>query len=135
MSNATEPKPFIADPALIAARYVAVWSEPDARLRRAAITELWAIGGVEFVEGAQFRGHEELDARIAQAYTEFVGSGKFIVAHADDAERHHDIVTFTIQLITNSDRQVAWASRVFLIVDENALIHADYQLTIQPLAS
>lgn len=46
-------------------RYVAVWSEPDPQSRRAAIAGLWEPDGVEYVEGTQFRGHEELDARIA----------------------------------------------------------------------
>ncbi len=135
MANTTGPMPFIPDPALIVTRYVAVWSEPDARLRRTAITELWATEGIEFVEAAQFRGHEELDARITHAYTEFVGSGKYAVAQADDVVGHHDIITFTIQLVATSDRQVAWAARVFLLVDENARIRADYQLTVQPLNS
>lgn len=134
MSNPTEPAPFVADPAHVVNRYVAVWSEPDPGARRSAIAELWTPGGVEFVEGGQFRGHEELDARIANAYTEFVGSGRYTVASADDVTVHHDIITFTIQLIGNGDRQLAWAARVFLLVDESGLVRADYQLTTQPLA-
>ena len=63
------------DTAQIAARYLAVWSEPDPVSRDAAIAGLWAPGGAEFVEGTQFRGHEELDGRITAAYQEFVGSG------------------------------------------------------------
>ena len=60
--------------------------------RRTAIAGLWAPDGAEFVEGAQFRGHDQLDARIAAAYREFVESGKYFVesgkytvASADDA--------------------------------------------------
>ena len=53
-------------------RYLAVWSEPDPQSRRAAIASLWEPDGAEYVEGTQFRGHEELDARIAHAYEEFV---------------------------------------------------------------
>ncbi|MEV5721605.1 hypothetical protein AB0L41_47795 [Amycolatopsis mediterranei] len=121
------------DPAQIAARYTAVWGEPDAHLRRAAITELWASGGVEFVEGAQFRGHEELDARITHAHAEFVGSGKYTVAHADDATRHGDIVMFTVQLISTADGEIAWAARVFLLLDGNGRIREDCQLTVQPM--
>jgi len=58
----------------IVARYAAVWSEPDPGSRRAAIAGLWAADGAEFIEGARFRGHEELDRRIAGAYQEFVAS-------------------------------------------------------------
>jgi hypothetical protein len=45
-------------------------------------------------------GHNALDARIAHAYQEFVATGKYVVTLADDVTRHHDIVTFTIQLTT-----------------------------------
>lgn len=123
----------VVDPTRVAERYTEVWGEPDVHARRAAITELWTDGGVEFVDGAQFRGHEELHARVSHAYEEFVGSGKYTVAHADDVASHDDIVTFTVQLVSTSDGDVAWAARVFLLIDEDGRIREDYQLTVQPL--
>jgi hypothetical protein len=127
--------PQITEPgtAEIAARYVAVWSEPAAQARRAAIARLWAADGAEFVEGIQFRGHEELDARIAGAYQEFVASGRYAVTAAGEAARHDDIVTLTIQL-TAPDGAVAWAARAFLLLGTDGLIREDYQLTVKPLA-
>ena len=113
-------------------RYLAVWSEPDAEIRRSAIAGLWAQDGVEFVEGAQFRGREELAVRIAEAYEAFVGSGRYTVTSAGDASRHDDIATFTIQLATGGG-EVAWAARVFIVLGENGLIQQDYQLTVKPL--
>ena len=83
--------------------------------------------------GIQFRGHEELDGRIARAYDEFVGSGKFHATLADDAIRHDDLVTFTVQLSTH-EGEVAWAARVFVLLGETGRIREDYQLTVQPLA-
>jgi hypothetical protein len=119
---------------MITDRYLAVWSEPDAQSRRAAIGSLWEPDGVEYVEGIQFRGHEELDGRIARAYDEFVGSGKYNATVADDVSRHDDIVTFTVQLSTH-EGEVAWAARVFVRVGETGRIREDYQLTVQPLAA
>lgn len=116
----------------IVERYVAAWSEPDPGSRRAAIAGLWSPDGAEFVEGAQFRGHEELGTRIAGAYEEFVASGRYSVTAADDVTCHGDIVTFTIQL-SAPDGQVGWAARVFLLLDAGAAIEADYQLTVKPL--
>jgi hypothetical protein len=119
----------------ITGRYVAVWNEPDAQSRRAAIEGLWEPDGVEYVEGGiQFRGHEELDGRVARAYDEFVGSGKYNATVADDVSRHDDIVTFTVQLSTH-EGEVAWAARVFVHVGETDRIREDYQLTVQPLAA
>ena len=62
-------------------RYLAVWSEPDAQSRRAAIAALWEPDGVEYVEGVQFRGHDELDGRIA-ARLRGVRGGR-------EVQRHH----------------------------------------------
>jgi hypothetical protein len=116
-------------------RYVAVWNQPDAQSRRAAIEGLWEPNGVEYVDGGiQFRGHEELESRIAHAYDEFVGSGKYNASLADDVSRHDDIVTFTVQLSTH-EGEVAWAARVFIYVGETGRIREDYQLTVQPLAA
>ena len=115
-------------------RYLAVWSEPDAQSRRAAIGSLWEPDGVEYVEGIQFRGHEELDGRIARAYDEFVGSGKYKVTMSDDVSRHDDVITCTVRLSTD-DGDVAWAARVFLVLGETGRIREDYQLTVRPLAA
>ena len=115
-------------------RYLAVWSEPDPQSRRAAIASLWEPDGAEYVEGTQFRGHEELDARIAHAYEEFVASGKYNVTMADDVSRHDDIVTFSVQLST-PEGEVAWVARVFVLLSDAGYIREDYQLTVQPLAA
>jgi hypothetical protein len=116
-------------------RYVAVWNEPDAQARRAAIESLWEPDGVEYVEGGiQFRGHEELDRRIAHAYDEFVGSGKYHATMADDASRRGDIIMFTVQLSTH-EGEVAWAARVFVLLGATRRIREDYQLTVHPLAA
>ena len=130
MPQITEPGPARRS---IVARYAAVWSEPDPGSRRAAIAGLWAADGAEFVEGARFRGHEELDARIAGAYQEFVASGRYAVTTAGNVARHGDIVIFTIQL-TDLGGEVAWAARVFLLLGADGLIREDYQLTVKPLA-
>lgn len=123
----------LTDAELIVEHYLSVWSEPDPELRRRAIASLWTADGVEFVDGAQFRGPQELDARIAEAYTEFVGSGKYAVTSAGDETSHQDLVTFTIQL--TAEGEVAWAARVFLLLAADGRIREDYHLTVKPLAA
>ncbi|QMU70104.1 nuclear transport factor 2 family protein [Streptacidiphilus sp. P02-A3a] len=117
-------------------RYLAVWSEPDAAARRGAVARLWAPDGVEFVEGAQFRGHQGLVERVAQAYELFVGSGEYRIAREEHVTVHGDIVRLTIQLAyARGPRagEVAWAARVFLVLDEDGRIRQDYHLTVRPL--
>jgi hypothetical protein len=119
----------------ISDQYLAVWSEPDAESRRAAIGSLWEADGVEYVDGIhQFRGHQALDARIAHAYDEFVGSGKYDVTTAGDVSQHDDIITLTVQLSTH-EHEVAWAARVFIVLGDSGRIREDYQLTVKPLAA
>jgi len=113
-------------------RYMAVWSVPDADARRAAVAGLWAADGTEFLEGKQFRGHDELTARVARAYEAFVATGKYAITFADDVAWHGDIVTFTAQLTAPSG-EIEWSARVFLVVDSDYLVQEDYHLTIQPL--
>ena len=114
-------------------------ASPTPSRRRAAIAGLWAPDGAEFVEGARFRGHDRLDARIAEAYQEFVASGKYIVASADDATGHHDVITFTIQLVYRQRRPMpeTWPGppASSSSCDDEDLIQEDYQLTVKPLAS
>ncbi len=127
-----------ADPKQLVARYVAVWSEPDPELRRSTISGLWTQDGVEFVDGTQFRGLDELDARVTEAYKQFVESGEYTVAFADDMTSHDDIVMFTVQLIANrgdAAGDVSWAARVFLVLSEDARIQEDYHVTVTPLAA
>jgi hypothetical protein len=119
---------------VIADRYTAVWNESDTQARRLSIAGLWASDGVEYVDGARFNGLDELHDRIACAYTDFVGSGRYLVDRADDARRHDDLVSFTIRLITPGTSEIAWAARVFLLLDSDGRIREDYQLTVQPLA-
>ena len=119
----------------IADRYLAVWSEPDADARRAAVAGLWQPDGVEFVDGGvQFRGHDGLDTRVREAYEQFVATGAYALTSAGDVASHDDIVTFTVQL-TIPDGEAAWAARIFLLLGRDGLIREDYQLTVKPLAA
>jgi hypothetical protein len=114
-------------------RYIAVWNEPDPAARHAAVVSLWAPDGTEFLDGGtQFRGHDDLCARVARAHEAFVASGKYAVTADGDVARHHDIITFTAQL-TAPGGAVDWAARVFLVVSGDGLIREDYHLVVKPL--
>ncbi|MER6565546.1 nuclear transport factor 2 family protein [Streptomyces sp. NPDC001093] len=130
------PQTTVTDVDQIVRRYVAVWSEPDAAARKRAVTELWAPDGVEFVEGTQFRGHERLVERVTEAHGLFVASGEYHVTHDDHVTVHEDVAMFTTQLTYATGPragEVAWAARVFLVLDDDGRILQDYQLTVRPL--
>ena len=136
MSTTTEgANPRIAE---LVARYVAVWSEPDPAVRAATVAELWTPDGVEFIEGAQFRGPNELADRLAEAYETFVQPGTFDVTAAHDLTVHGDVAVFTIELRARTGEaagKVAWDARVFLSLNTDLRIREDYHLTIHPIAA
>ncbi|MGH3169535.1 MAG: nuclear transport factor 2 family protein [Trebonia sp.] len=113
-------------------RYMAVWNEPNPDARRAAVASVWTADGTEFVEGKQYRGHEELTERVGRAYETFVASGKYDITFADDLARHGDMVTFTVQLTAPSG-EIDWSARVFLLISPDNLVKEDYHLTVKPL--
>ncbi|MGW3194136.1 hypothetical protein ACWDBD_05970 [Streptomyces sp. NPDC001118] len=125
-----------ADIDLIVGRYVALWSEPDAATRARTVAELWPADGVEFVEGARFRGHDALVERVTEAHTQFVASGQYELTHDGHVAVHDHVVVFTVQLAHAQGEhagEVAWAARVFLVLDDDGRIVEDYHLTVQPL--
>jgi hypothetical protein len=119
------------DTTAIAARYLAVFNEPDAATRRAAIEDIWRPDAAEYVFEAQFHGHDELEARVIRAYQAFVASGKYTVEGADDVTCHGDIVMFTAHLVTPAGL-VDWSTRVFMLLGADGRIKEDYQLTTKP---
>lgn len=116
----------------IARDYLALWTQPDPAARRAAIATVWAPDGTEFLDGVQFRGYDELDARVTRAYEAFFGSGKYALTGGDDITVHGDIAKFTIHL-TDPDGENAWTARVILVIDHNGKVQEDYHVVIKPL--
>ena len=112
-------------------RYLAVWSEPDPEARRRAVTGLWTPDGVEYVEGVQFRGHDGLEARVAEAFGRF--GRDYTISSAGDVAVHDDLITFTVQLVAADE--VAWAARVFLLLTGDGRISEDYHLTVRALTA
>jgi hypothetical protein len=95
----------------LVARYAAIWNEPDAELRRAAVSAVWTEDALhvfqppqEVLDAAaaldvsavfQARGHAELEARVARAYEQFVAPGQFSFRLHGNAARVGDVVKFS----------------------------------------
>jgi hypothetical protein len=117
----------------ITRRYLAVWSEPDPAARRAAVASLWAADGVEFIDGKQFRGEDELVGRVAGAYDAFVGSGRYTLTGGDDVSVHGDVAAFTVHLTEPGGQEAAWTARVFLLIGPEGRVQEDYHVVVKPL--
>lgn len=117
-------------------RYLGVWTIEDEHERRAAVAEIWAPDGVEFVQGLHFEGHAELADRVARAYEAFFATNSFVAGYDEDLTVHQDILRFTITLsepANGKPADLAWSARVFLLLDDDGKVQQSYQVTIKPL--
>ncbi len=125
-------------------RYVAVWNEPDAALRRKAIQELWTEDGTHILQpprevrqaadGLGFtsvtfraRGHDELEVRVTRAYEQFVAPGEFSFKPRDNADRLRNVVKFNWEMVPAGGGEAAGAGLEILVLDDDGRIATDYQ--------
>jgi hypothetical protein len=133
----------IINPQDLADRYIAMWTEPDAALRRNAIEHLWAEGGthilqppVEIREAAtalgfgsailEARGHGALEARVTRSYERFIAPGEYTFQPRDDAVHLHNVVKFTWETVRTDGGEAVSGGLEILVLDDDGRIKADY---------
>ncbi len=111
------------NPRDLVGRYVAVWNEPDAELRRKAIHDLWTENGVHILQPPQeirkaaaglgftsttleARGYDALEVRVTRAYQEFVAPGEFTFNPRDNADRLDNVVKFNWEMVPSGGGEV-----------------------------
>ena len=131
------------DPYELVSRYVAVWNQPDAELRRKAIHDLWIQDGAHILQPPQemrqaarlgfpspvleARGHDELKQRVTRAYDDFVAPGTYIFKPRDNADRLGNVVKFAWEMVPTDGSEVAGVGLEILIFPEDGRIKTDYQ--------
>jgi hypothetical protein len=128
----------------LTSRYVAVWNEPDAALRRTSIQELWTEDGIHVLQppaelrlaaaglgftsaGLEARGHDELEIRVARAYQDFVAPGEFSFRPRENADGLRNVVKFNWEMVPAGGGAAAAAGLEILILGPDGRIEADYQ--------
>ena len=66
-------------------RYVALWNERDADVRRKSIAELWVPDGATCHRLLDSRGYDAIEARVAGAY---------VFRSRGNVAAHHNVVKF-----------------------------------------
>ncbi|WP_409185680.1 nuclear transport factor 2 family protein [Amycolatopsis sp. VS8301801F10] len=122
----------VIDAGEFADRYVAVWNESDPAARRTMIASLWAEDGVQCTESAEYRGQQELERRVGEAFEEFVAGGGFVFRYAGDAVGHHGMVRFTTQMVPAAGGEIAWTGFVVAELGEDGRIRRDFQFAEPP---
>jgi hypothetical protein len=134
----------MTDANTLADRYVAVWNEPDADARRAAIRALWSADASHTLQppeaireaavalgvavDLEARGHAALEARVTHSHDEFVARGGYrFRAAAGDAARLRDVVKLRWEMVPRDGGDVAARGLQILVLDDDDLIRLDYQ--------
>jgi hypothetical protein len=125
-------------------RYVAVWSEPDPELRRAAVQDLWSADAVHVLKppeemgkaaaGLGFehftleaRGHHGLEVRVQRAHEEFVAPGTFVFRSLGGADQLNNVVKFRWEMVPRAGGDAAGTGLEILLLGSDGRITHDYQ--------
>jgi hypothetical protein len=109
-----------------AERYIAVWNEADADLRRKSITELWTEDGIQFTPEGEYRGHQVLLKRISTNYETFV-KAQGLLFRVSNVEEHHDAVKLRWEMLPAQGGEVAGSGVLFLLLSDDGCVRLDYQ--------
>jgi hypothetical protein len=111
-------------------RYLAVWNEPDPAVRRRNIAELWTEDAVQYLESSEYRGHSELEPRVAEAYQTFVAAGGFVFVRAGEPVAHHNTAVLRINMIPAGGGAAAWSGMGFVELAADGRIRREYQYAL-----
>ena len=147
----TETQPFdefsSRSAAELAEKYLALWNEPDADLRRRMIDELWTEDGRHVLQPSQeiraiaaqpgigltaileARGYDEIEARVASAYDHWVASEGLRFRGRDDVDRLGDVVQFHWEAVAGDGEGVA-VGLDFLGLAAAGRIERDYTFVV-----
>jgi hypothetical protein len=112
-------------------RYVELWNEPDAQVRRRTIEELWAPGGANYTASKGWVGYDALEARVSSAYEAYVSGGKYLFRTHLPPVGHHGTVKVTFEMVSIPDGEVASIGIEFLVLDERGRISSDHQFIVR----
>lgn len=133
----------MSDAQELAARYIAVWNEPDSEARRKAIQELWTEDGVHLLEPPEdvakraeeigvtatldARGYDALVRRVTRAYDEFVAPGQYEFRRHGEAAALQDMVKLRWAMVPAGGGEVVAVGIDLLLLGPDGRIRTDYQ--------
>ena len=113
----------------LVARYVAVWNEPDAAVRRRMIEELWVPEGANFTKANEWRGYAALEARVRGAYEKWVRDGGCLF-RTQSADTHHGAALVVWEMVAIADGRVISVGQGLLVLSGDGRIREDYQFVV-----
>jgi SnoaL-like domain len=111
----------------LAARYVAVWNEPDAAARDAGVAGLWSADARAYTRANEYVGLDAITRRVAAAYEKFVAEQGSVFRLLGPAEAHHDGVRIRWEMTPVAGGDAMSGGVQFLLLDTDGRIRSDYQ--------
>jgi hypothetical protein len=110
-----------------AARYVAVWNEPDAATRDASVAALWGADARAYTGANEYLGLDAITGRVAVAYEKFVAGQGYVFRALGPAEAHHQGMRIRWEMAPSAGGDAVSAGTQFLLLDADGRIRFDYQ--------
>ncbi|MEQ1753873.1 MAG: hypothetical protein ABL973_07045 [Micropepsaceae bacterium] len=110
-------------------RFVAVWNEQDARIRRATIEALWVPEGRHLMCSQDVQGYDALAERVAASHDRSVVQGGNIFRPATAVQTLADVVKFRWEMARRSNGEVVSAGVGILKLNPEGRITCDYLFT------
>ena len=110
----------------LAARYVAVFNEPDAAPRQVAIAGLWVADARMCTAANEYVGLDAITKRVEASYGKFVAQGN-VFRLLGPADAHHDGVRIRWEMVPASGGNAVSGGTQFLLLDSDGRVRSDHQ--------
>jgi hypothetical protein len=112
----------------LADRYVAIDTEPDEDLRRAAVEQLWSPDGVLVHDTGTATGHQAIADLVAAEYRTNTANGMAVV-RSGDADGHRNAVRFTTHVAPAAGGPAVTTRFDIVFLGDDGRILCDYRFT------
>jgi len=111
----------------LAARYVAVFNEPDAAVRDAAAADLWHADARVCTAANEYVGLAAIKGRVTAAHEKFIAGQGYVFMSLGPAESHHDGVRIRWEMAPAAGGNAVSGGSQFLLLDADRRVRFDYQ--------
>jgi hypothetical protein len=110
-----------------AARYLAVWHEPDPGAREAAVADLWSADAQMCTGANEHVGRDAITRRVTVAHDKFVAEQRCVFRPLGPAETHHDGVRIRWEMAPAAGGDAVSGGTQFVLLDDEGRARVDYQ--------
>jgi hypothetical protein len=111
----------------LAARYTAVFNEPDAAVRASAVAALWGTDARMCTAANEYVGIDAITKRVEVAYEKFIVAQGNVFRPLGPPDAHHDGVRIRWEMVPAAGGAAMSGGSQFLLVDADGRVSSDFQ--------